>query len=266
MVVKWSRNARTSSSCSATMATVIPAERRSRTLRPARLRGELVAGEAGRSREHEDREVAVLVVGVVHVGGEAVEQRTVARAHEGESATPVGEGGNRGALVLEPARHVQRVAAPDPGRETGLAEAVLVIPRELPGHERRGSAAPEEEAHEGRGQGEEPRPPRPGRVEPSADRRQELRPRLRRKHGAQAGAQISLERGLVPAGGTGGEVLLDGGPIRGVEQAVHPSRHELGPAGHGFGSASAPRRRARPRWMRDITVPAGTCKAAAISA
>ena len=57
---------------------------------------------------------------------------------------------------------------------------------------------------------------------------------------------------------------LDLRPLVVAERPIDVAGHELGPAAHGW-LPSAARKSARPRWMRDITVPIGTSMIRAIS-
>ena len=87
--------------------------------------------------------------------------------------------------------------------------------------------------------------------------------------GAQARPHRALGLGEAAAGRALGEVRL--ARRRGVSRqlAVDERRHLLGIAAgrlaHFALPASARRSAARPRWMRDITVPAGTPRMPAIS-
>src|SRR5262249_3622427 len=161
----------------------------------------------------------------------------------------------------EPAGDLGGIAAPDPRGQPRLAEAVLVVARELPGHEGRSAAAPEQEPQERRGHGKEPGTRRSHALEAPAHCLEQPRPRPGRGSGAQAWAEAPLEVCLVAAREARGEVLLDAGPLVGAEDAVHVARDELGLARHDAPSASARRRSARPREMRDITVPWGIASA-----
>ena len=79
-----------------------------------------------------------------------------------------------------------------------------------------------------------------------------------------------FEGGLIATERTEAQVALDLGPRFFLERLVDPAGDALGIAalwfgGQGFLPARAVRRRARPRWIRDMTVPIGTSRIRAIS-
>src|SRR3972149_599153 len=104
--------------------------------------------EAGGAGDDEDRQLASPAF-VVDVGGEAVDERTVASAHEPEPVRPRGERREHRAAGLEPAADPLRVRAPAFARHAAGAEAVGVIPGQLPGDEGGQAPPPQEESGEG---------------------------------------------------------------------------------------------------------------------
>ena len=146
---------------------------------------------------------------------------------------------------------------------------MLVVAREVPGDERRVSAEPDPEQEDGR---QRQRPPQAALRERALAPRLahaglEPRGQLRSRQAQKPRAQLPLGLSLRAARRTGLEVRghFRRQPLR--QLPVHETGDALGIAGHAdpFGR-SASRSSARPRWMRDITVPTGTPSASAISA
>ena len=146
---------------------------------------------------------------------------------------------------------------------------MVVVAGQLPRDERRVTAGPEGRDERG---GERQGPPRRG---PDGDRPPtrlrahagfEAGGQVRRRQAPQPGVQRALGLGLRAAGGAGLEVRGDRRRGLGVELAVHESGDALRVAAQLVFPPRASRSRARPRWMRDITVPTGMPTVAAISA
>src|SRR5262249_20164519 len=117
----------------------------------------------------------------------------------------------------------------------------------------------------GRGDGQEQTEKAARGPEALAYRRLQLQPGLGVGQRPEVLAQPALEGGLLGAGGTALDVgadLLPGGGFQGV---VDVRGDALGIAAHRVPPPSAARRSARPRWIRDITVPIGTSITPAIS-
>jgi hypothetical protein len=145
-----------------------------------------------------------------------------------------------------------------------------MIARELPRHDGAELPRPEPD-HEKRRQGEKHagHPREPGTAGPAkAPSHAPLEPGGELEGGevAERGAEVLLLLGLRPALFALGEVGLGLPPLRADEDPVDEGGHPLGLTAHPDLPARAWRRRARPRWIRDITVPAGTPRMPAISA
>ncbi len=214
----------------------------------------------------EDRHVARRR-GVVDVGGgRHVEERAEPRSHEHEVAHVIGHPRQAGALPPEPLAHDTRLVRSHLRRQGPEREAVVVVAGQLPRHERSVAANPEA-GDESRG--ERQRPPGDGGDAPPGplpDSSLEARRQLGDRQAPQSGAQGALGLGLRPAPGARLEVRGDGGRRLRLELAVDEAGDALPVAAQRVPPPSASRRSARPRWMRDITVPTGMPRAAAISA
>ena len=221
-------------------------------------------------RDDEHRELA-RGGAVVDVGrGRQRGERAIAAADERELTEALGQLRKRGPPLVEPGGHRARLAA----RDLGAAAAAA---RSNGGGRARGPRRRTARIRAARRRaGGRRRAAAPSAAPRSASGRLRLASRTRassRAGSAGAGsaqkprAQLPLRLSLRAARRTGLEVRgqLRRQPLR--QLPVHEAGDALGIAGHAdpFG-LSASRSSARPRWMRDITVPTGTPSASAISA
>ena len=196
-------------------------------------------------------------------------ERAVARADEAQLPHLGGQLREPRALPLEPLGHGARLPAQELRGQRLAREALVVVARQVPRHERRVAAEPAAQ-HQHCGDRQRPARERDGRTPPCAARLANARGEPLGEIGCGQAREPRAERplalGLGPAGRARLEMRGDRGRFGREKLAVDEPRDAFGLAAQSTRPASASRSSARPRWIRDMTVPTGTPMLSAISA